>query len=124
VISLYTSVGLILLSPLGEPSSVLRLDALSVWILLLSALVGVAIAHGLYYISVQRIGVAVAALTLVMTPFLSFLGSHLLFGERLSAGQWAAAVVLLSGAAMALWSQQRLSPTDLDTRQPEAKHEP
>ncbi len=110
VISVYTSVGLIALAPLGEPSSVLRLEPLPLCILVLSALLGVAIAHGLYYIAVQRIGVAITSLTLAATPFVSIVGSHIVFGEQFSRGQWTGGVVLLVGSSLALWSQQQLPP--------------
>ena len=124
VISVLTSIGLIAMAPLGEPSSLLDLPPLPWAILVLSALMGVAIAHGLYYIAVQRIGVAITSFTLAATPFVSIIGSSLVFGERFSAGQWVGGMVLLAGSTLALWSQQKLPVSRPDKPPPRDPVEP
>jgi DME family drug/metabolite transporter len=108
VISAYTSVFLLLMAPLGEPSALVRLPVFAWLILVVSSLLGVAIAHGLYYFSVQRIGVAITSLTLAATPFVSALVSRIVFEERFTPVQWAGGLVLLGGSSLALWSQQHL----------------
>jgi len=119
VISLYTSLGLIALAPLGQPASVLHLTPLPLAILILSSVLGIAIAHGLYYIAVQRIGVAITSLALATTPFIALVGSQLLFGERFSTGQWAGGLILLAGSSAALRSQHHPPISPSAARMPE-----
>src|SRR4029077_13440423 len=68
VIGNYTSIGMILLAPLGKPQSVLHLSPMIFWYLVLSAYIGIAMAHGMYYVAIQRLGVAVSSLTMMLTP--------------------------------------------------------
>lgn len=108
VVGSYTSVGLIFMAPIGQPASLLELSG-PVWILLAaSAVVGIAMAHGMYYAAVQRIGAAVSMLMLSVTPFVSIVGSNLVLGERFSAGQWTGGCLLVLGATIAMFAQQHL----------------
>lgn len=124
VICAYTSIPLLVLAPLGEPASVLRLETMPMIVLIVSGLLGVAVAHGLYYIAVQRLGVTVTSLTLTATPFVSIVGSSLWLGERFTPGLWAAGAVLVAGTAVAVWSQQRLPATPKDETMAEAAGQP
>lgn len=108
VICTYTSIPLLAMAPLGNPASVLDLKAVPLVVLLVSGLVGVAVAHGLYYIAVQRLGVVVTSMTLTATPFVSIIGSSIWLGERFTLGLWLAGSVLVIGTGCALWSQQHL----------------
>jgi len=110
VVSLYTSVALVAMAPLGQPSSVLTLPRSAVILLVVSALVGIGMAHGFFYIAVQRLGVAICYLMLMTTPFVSYLGARLVLGERFTAGQWVGGCVLILGAALAVSAQTRLHP--------------
>lgn len=118
VIGNYSSVGLILLAPMGEPSSLLRLSPWHAVLLVVSAFIGITAAHGMYYVAIQRLGVAVSALTLMLTPFISLVGSSLFLGEHFSPVQWICGIMLIAGATLALWSRQRMlrepaEPVDL-----------
>lgn len=108
VIGGYTSLGIIALAPLGEPAVLLNLPPLPWAILLLSSLLGIAVAHGLYYAAIQRIGVAISTLTLLLAPFVTILFAAIFLDERFSPGQWIGGIILLAGASMAIWSQKRL----------------
>ena len=110
IVGSYTSIGLIVMAPLGEPASVLQLKPTTLTLLVVSALIGISAAHGLFYAAVQRIGVAISSLTLAATPFVSIIVSHLALGERFSPGQWIGGLILIAGSTLALWSQQRLPP--------------
>lgn len=115
VVGTYTSVGLILLGPLGQPSSLLHLPPWPAIILVLSAIVGIALAHGMYYTAVQRIGVAVATLMLCVTPFVTIVGSSIFLGERFTTVQWIGGCVLVLGATLSVQAQQHLPhPPPLD----------
>ncbi len=106
VIGNYSSIGLILLAPLGEPRSILHLRPAHMALLVVSAYIGITFAHGLYYVAIQRLGVAVSAITLMITPFISLLGSWLFLDERFTSLQWLGGGVLIAGATLALWSRQ------------------
>ncbi len=108
VIGNYSSIGLILLAPLGQPSSVLTLSGADAALLIVSAFIGIAAAHGMYYVAIQRLGVAVCALALMLTPFVSLLGAWLYLGEKFTAIQWVGGIVLIAGATLALASRQQL----------------
>lgn len=110
VVSAYTSVGLLAAAPLGEPAAVLRLPPGAMAILGLSSLVGIALAHGLYYIAVQRIGVAICSLMLIAAPFVSILTAWWAFGETFTSKQWLGGLVLLAGAALAVNTQKHIRP--------------
>jgi len=107
VIGNYSSLGLILLAPLGQPASVRALSGVDLALLIASAFIGITAAHGMYYVALQRLGVAVSALTLMLTPFISLLSAWLFLGEQFSLLEWAGGIVLLAGATIALRSRQR-----------------
>lgn len=79
-----------------------------VW-LLLSALIGIALGHVFYYMSIARLGVAVSAGVLQLQPFLVAVASYLLFGEVLRLGQWLSGGVAVCGALLMLAIQLHVS---------------
>jgi len=113
VIGNYSSIGLLLLGPVGEPSSVLRLEPWPLAMLVISAFIGISAAHGMYYVALQRLGVAVPAIVMLATPFVSIMVSAIFLGERFTALQWIGGLTLLGGAALALLSRQRMRRRDL-----------
>jgi len=92
-------------------------------LLLLSAVIGIALGHVFYYISIKRLGVAVSAAVIQLQPFGVGIASYFAFGEVLGLGQWLAGMIAVVGAGMILWVQHRLtsarrlapSPNDLTT---------
>lgn len=124
VICAYTSIPLLAMAPMGDPASLLRLSAVPMVILIISGLLGVAVAHGLYYIAVQRMGVAVTSMTLTATPFVSIIGSSIWLGERFTVGLWVAGSVLVAGTGLALWSQQHLPASEPDEGMAETAGQP
>lgn len=109
----YTALAMVVLMLLfGEQhgwSVVTKLDAKQIALLLGSAVIGIAIGHVFYYISIARLGVAVTAGVLQLQPFVVSLASLPLFGERLSGLQWLAGCGAVAGALLMLAVQQRLS---------------
>jgi drug/metabolite transporter (DMT)-like permease len=79
-----------------------------VW-LLMSALIGIALGHVFYYMSIARLGVAVSAGVLQLQPFLVAIASYLMFGEVLRVGQWLSGGVAVGGALLMLAIQLRVS---------------
>jgi drug/metabolite transporter (DMT)-like permease len=78
-------------------------------LLLLSAVIGIAVGHVLYYVSIARLGVAVSSGVLQLHPFLVAIGSLILFKEELTALQWTGGCIAVGGAVLMLAVQQRLS---------------
>ena len=78
-------------------------------LLLLSAVIGIALGHVFYYISIARLGVAVSSGVIQLQPFLVAMASFAVFGERLGPLQWAFGVVAVGGAGAILVSQHRLT---------------
>jgi drug/metabolite transporter (DMT)-like permease len=113
VIGNYTSIGLLFLGPIGEPSSILRLAPWPFALLVISAFIGISAAHGMYYVAIQRLGVAVPAIVMLATPFVSIIVSATFLGERFTGLQWIGGFALLGGAALALISRQRMRRREL-----------
>jgi len=74
--------------------------------LLASALIGIAIGHVFYYISLARLGVAVTAGVLQLQPFLVAIASLWMFDERLTGWQWTGGCVAVGGAILMLMVQR------------------
>lgn len=79
-----------------------------VW-LLMSALIGIALGHVFYYMSIARLGVAVSAGVLQLQPFLVAVASYVLFGEVLRLGQWLSGGIAVCGALLMLAIQLHVS---------------
>lgn len=110
-ISQLTTVPLVaLMLWLGDRSgaAALHLPAGETALLLLSALIGIALGHVLYYVSIARLGVAISSGVLQLHPFIVALGSLAIFGEELWSLQWIGGAVALAGAVMMVAVQGRL----------------
>lgn len=118
VVGSYTSVGLIALSPLGEPSTLLQIPPRAWIVLLVSAIVGISLAHGMYYAAVQRLGAAITMVLLSVTPFVSICGSALFLGERFTPMQWVGGTILVLGATVAMRAHERKAVTTINKRPP------
>ncbi|MCI0362435.1 MAG: DMT family transporter [Phycisphaerales bacterium] len=103
--------------------TVLSLPGKQISYLLLSAVIGIAVGHVFYYISIARLGVAVTAGVLQLQPFIVAMVSMALFGEKLSAGQWMSGCVAVCGALMMLWIQWRMSQVEPLIEEPVAEAE-
>jgi drug/metabolite transporter (DMT)-like permease len=86
-------------------TTVLRMPGHLIFWLLVSGVIGIAIGHVFYYISIARLGVAVTAGVLQLQPFLVAIGSLWWFGERLTWVQWAGGCVAVVGALVMLGVQ-------------------
>jgi len=68
--------------------------------LFVSAVLGIAVAHVLMIYVLNRLGAVVEAGAEMATPFLTFCGASLIFGERLSPLQWAGGLGVVLGCAL------------------------
>ncbi len=71
-------------------------------ILAISAVLCITLAHVLYYVAIQELGVALAQTLQLLSPLGALVFSALIFGERLSFAQLLSAAVLLGGAFLAM----------------------
>jgi drug/metabolite transporter (DMT)-like permease len=78
-------------------------------LLVISAVVGIALGHVLYYISINRLGVAVSTGVLQLHPFTTGVASVIIFHEVLTAAQWVSGFIAVGGAVLMLGVQARLS---------------
>lgn len=85
-------------------------------LLLLSASIGIALGHVLYYTALARLGVAVSAGVLQLQPFVVAIGSWLLFAQPLSGAQVALGCVAIAGAALLVTTQAQAAATQTDAQ--------
>ena len=76
---------------------------------MVSAILSIALAHVLYYTAIKRIGATIPSLVILTQPFTVLAISYFLFDESLNSSQLAFGVILLIGAALAIWSQRDLN---------------
>ena len=84
IVSLYTSIGLIVLMFIfGNYSDLLKLSP-RIWLLLVaSAVIGIAVSHVLYYRGIHGLGPVVANGLSMAAPFFTYFGALILLGERI-----------------------------------------
>jgi len=104
VISLYTSAALVILMLLFGHAGSLAGISLGLWAnLMLSALIGIAFGHVLYYRGIHRLGPVVASGMSLMTPFVTYLAAVFFLGERLNGVEWlGGALVVVGGGLLVL----------------------
>jgi drug/metabolite transporter (DMT)-like permease len=109
VISLYTAFGMVTLMIVMSPTRglcVFQMSAFNWFLLVSSALIGIALGHVFYYAAIARLGVAIASGVIQLAPFLTAAGAMVLFGEKLTAGQWESGFIVLAGALLLLKAEQ------------------
>jgi len=75
---------------------------------LLSAVIGIAAGHVLYYISIDRLGVTVSSGVIQLQPFTVAALSFVWFGEELTVLQWLFGAVAVGGAITMIVVQHRV----------------
>ncbi|OHB73983.1 MAG: hypothetical protein A2Z25_05645 [Planctomycetes bacterium RBG_16_55_9] len=109
VISIYTVAGLALFAlPFGKVEDCVSLGAWQWACIVISAVTAIALAHTMYYAAMKRIGATIPALVILAQPFVVLGISNVVFGESLNGVQILFGLVLLAGAALAIWAQQDL----------------
>lgn len=110
VISQYTALALLpAMFKWGDDHGmkVLHLPA-SEWVYLaLASIIGIGLGHTFYYISIERLGVAVSSGVIQLQPFLVSAASMFLFDERMTAVQWLSGAAAIAGAGVILVTQHR-----------------
>src|SRR6266699_2092760 len=103
IISLITSVLLLPLTlAFGKIGTPLQVTGHVNLILIISAVTCITLAHVLYYVAIQEIGVALAQTLQLLCPLGALALSAWIFHERLTAAQLISAAILLIGAFLAM----------------------
>lgn len=110
VIALYTAIACdLLMLGWGRPGAVLTVSWEVLGLIVLSAVLGIGLAHVLYYSALNRLGVAITAGILLVTPFLTAVLSVILWQEQLRLIQWLGGIGLVAGTACLLYAKQRIA---------------
>jgi drug/metabolite transporter (DMT)-like permease len=100
-ISLYTAgILAVLMLIFGRVSALAEQSAQTLGLLVLSAAIGISLAHVAMYYVLGHLGAIIEGGAEMLTPFLTFCGAAFLFGERLSALQWAGGLGVITGCAI------------------------
>jgi drug/metabolite transporter (DMT)-like permease len=101
VISLYTAAILIALMLIfGRVASLRLLSPIQLGLLLISAVIGVAFAHILMFYVLSHLGPVIESGAEMLTPFFTFCGAALIFGEHMSLIQWCGGVGVVAGCLL------------------------
>lgn len=107
----------------GERSglAVFDMSGSNLVLLAVSAIIGIAFGHVLFYISMARLGVAAASGVLQLQPFGTAIGATIFFHEPLAISQWVGGTVAVAGAMVILSVQSRVMRQQraADTDEPE-----
>ena len=114
VVSLYTAGGLVVLMLiLGPDERLAQLSAGNWALLILSAFIGIAFGHVLYYRAIHRLGPVISSGVLLAAPFVTLLGSWMILGEGLTAVQFVGGITIVAGGVCLLKARAQ---TDTDGR--------
>ena len=86
----------------GDGQVLLHLPAAQWGWLILSAIIGLALSHMLFYRAILTLGPIASEGSMLLIPFQTAILAHFFLGERLSATQWAAGGVMILGCALIL----------------------
>ncbi|MBN1787266.1 MAG: DMT family transporter [Sedimentisphaerales bacterium] len=112
IVSLYTTVALTIVAVLfGKPSDCLSMPPAGWLVIIFSACTSLALSHSFYYAAIKRIGATIPSLVTLAQPFLVLVVSRILFAETLTPAQWVCGIILVAGAALAIWAQEHLNKT-------------
>ena len=81
----------------GNPLAVIHLPPRILFILFISGLFCIGLAHSIFYFAIRATGIALASSILLISPFLTAIFSYFIFGEILTAGQLISGAALLTG---------------------------
>ncbi len=101
VVSLYTAAVLsVLMFAFGRVSALGEATPGTIGMLALSAFLGISLAHVLMFYVLEHLGAIIESGAEMLTPFLTFCGAALIFGERLGPLQWAGGLGVVLGCLL------------------------
>jgi drug/metabolite transporter (DMT)-like permease len=107
-IGLYTAAILIsLMLVLGRFQDLFRQTPETLALLIISALLGITMTHVLMYYVLNHLGAIIESAAEIVVPFLTFLGTVLLFHDRLDSLQWLGGLGVIAGCAFMLMARRQ-----------------
>ncbi|HMN40900.1 MAG TPA: DMT family transporter [Phycisphaerales bacterium] len=101
---------------LGE--SALYLPAFPMLMMLISSIIGIALGHVFYFISIARLGVAVTSGVIQVQPFCVAAAQFVVYGIALTSGQWVGGLIAVAGAVLLLHTQWKIGRRRAPTHPP------
>lgn len=109
VVSLYTTAAFIIITVFfGRPGDCLAMPIRGWIIVIISGITSLALSHSFFYAAIKRIGATIPSLVTLAQPFGVLVISRIIFAETLTSPQWLFGIILVAGAALAVWSQEHL----------------
>lgn len=109
VVSLLVVPGMmILMFTRGHWQAAAQLNAVQWFLLAISAWLGIALGHVLYYKAVHELGPVISEGALALVPFLTALLAHLILGEHMVRAQWIGGTILVGATLLLLAARRRL----------------
>jgi drug/metabolite transporter (DMT)-like permease len=95
----------------GEPFAFNHLSRNIIILIFVSAIVGIGIAHVMFYIALKKIGVIISSSLILASTFITAILSNFIFNENLTICQWASGVILVTGGSLLLWVKKIFIPS-------------
>jgi drug/metabolite transporter (DMT)-like permease len=109
VIALYTSMGTLLTMMIfGEPLAFTGLPLKINALIILSGIIGIGLAHVLYYAAQKVLGSAIASSSTLFSAFYTAILSYIIFDEKLTMLQWVSGLLITAGGLMLLAAQNKV----------------
>lgn len=129
MVSAYTTVFFVVLTFLrSDPAQFFTLTPTNKVLLVLSGLLCISVAHSVYFRAVERLGVAICASTLLVTPLTTGIIEAFRFGRlRLNVCQMLMGAVLLAGTYLVVIAGRRrrnVPPAHAEPQPPDLQEEP
>ena len=116
VVSLYTSIGLVILMLIFGDYAALAKISPKIWLLLtISAIFGIAISHILYYRGIHGLGPIVANGISMVTPFLTYFGALIILGEQLRPVRLIGGIGVITGGVLLVLARTRIEREESQT---------
>jgi len=110
VVSIYTTAALfVLILFKGQPGQCLEMPAWGWVSTIVSGILGIAVGHVLYYVSIRRLGSTTPSLVQLAQPFIVVVVSYFVFSELFNIPQLVFGVILVAGSATALLAEKGIS---------------
>ena len=87
---------------IGDFRQLAQADRNLLFLLPVSAAIGIVAAHVLMYTALKKLGAVISMSAHFASPFLTFCGGVFLFGEQLTAIQWVGGLAVISGSLLVI----------------------
>ena len=108
IIAVYTAIGIVILMFIfGEPNKITEIPVNILFLIALSAFIGINMAHVLFYIALKHIGVTISSSVSLFTAFFTAILSYLIFDEKLTFFHWLTGTLIIIGGLLTILAKNR-----------------